>query len=73
MNYRPIESGSITQAWGSFSAESLTEPVTLSITTKCPEKWLLVDRETGQVYRGSKEDNPFMPEQYLWKPVDKEK
>jgi hypothetical protein len=24
--------------------------ITLSITTKCPDKWLLVDQETGQVY-----------------------
>ena len=25
----------------------------LSIRTKCPAKWLLVDRETGQVYQGN--------------------
>lgn len=23
---------------------------TLTVTTKCPEKWLLVDRETGEIY-----------------------
>jgi hypothetical protein len=27
--------------------------VTLKVKTKCPEKWLLVDRETGVVYQGS--------------------
>jgi hypothetical protein len=25
----------------------------LALDTKCPEKWLLIDRETGQVYQGS--------------------
>lgn len=24
--------------------------VELTITTKCPEKWMLVDRETGEIY-----------------------
>ena len=28
----------------------LIEPQTLTITTKCVEKWLLVDRETGEIY-----------------------
>ena len=27
--------------------------ITLIVKTKRPEKWLLVDRETGQVYQGS--------------------
>ena len=27
--------------------------ITLTVKTKRPEKWLLVDRETGQVYQGS--------------------
>ncbi len=31
----------------------LEEPVDLIIHTKSPAKWLLVDRETGQVYEGS--------------------
>ncbi len=29
------------------------EPVVLNIKTKRPEKWLLVDRETGQIYQGN--------------------
>lgn len=70
MNYRSIEAGSIAQGWGSFIAQSLDDAVTLSVTTKCPEKWLLVDRETGQVYQGSNEVNPYMPSQFLWKPID---
>lgn len=31
----------------------LDEAVTLTIYTKAPQKWLLIDRETGQVYEGS--------------------
>lgn len=27
--------------------------IIMTVYTKCPEKWLLVDRETGQVYQGS--------------------
>lgn len=29
--------------------------ITLTVHTKRPEKWLLVDRETGEVYQGSPE------------------
>ena len=34
---------------GSEVAE-LAEAVTITITTRCPEKWMLIDRETGEVY-----------------------
>ena len=27
--------------------------ITLTVYTKAPEKWLLIDRETGEVYQGS--------------------
>jgi hypothetical protein len=30
--------------------EELLEPIELTIKTKCPQKWLLVDRETGEAY-----------------------
>lgn len=33
--------------------EELKNPVDIIIHTKVPTKWLLVDRETGQVYQGS--------------------
>lgn len=33
--------------------EELRDPVDLIIHTKSPEKWLLIDRETGQVYVGN--------------------
>ena len=27
-------------------------PITLEVKTRCPEKWKLIDMETGQVYTG---------------------
>jgi hypothetical protein len=33
--------------------------VDLTIHTKCPEKWLLIDLETGQEYRGSEKPNLY--------------
>ena len=39
--------------------------VELTITTKCPEKWLLVDRETGEIY------TPYTtPGPRQWKKID---
>lgn len=28
----------------------LDQAVQLTVTTKCPNKWLLIDRETGEAY-----------------------
>jgi hypothetical protein len=28
----------------------LDQAVELKVTTKCPDKWLLIDRETGEAY-----------------------
>lgn len=33
--------------------EDLEQAVELKVITKCPSKWVLIDEETGQVYRGS--------------------
>jgi hypothetical protein len=43
------------------------EPVILTVKTKRPEKWLLIDRETGQVYQGNPKGywdilNPYIKE-----------
>lgn len=35
--------------------EDLSSPIDLTIHSKCPEKWLLIDLETSQMYRGMKE------------------
>ncbi len=44
----------------------LSESVTLTIKTKCPEKWLLIDKETGEVY------TPYTtPGNLQWKKVVK--
>lgn len=42
MNVRKLKDGT--------PVPELNEAVTLSITTKCPAKWLLIDRETGEAY-----------------------
>lgn len=34
-------------------------PVDLTVHTKAPEKWLLIDLETGQVYQGSEKPNLY--------------
>lgn len=39
--------------------ESLPSPVDLSIHTKCPRKWMLIDLETGQQYRGLNEPGQY--------------
>jgi hypothetical protein len=33
--------------------QELDQAVELKVITKCPTKWILIDEETGQVYRGS--------------------
>jgi hypothetical protein len=33
--------------------KELDATVILTVKTKCPEKWLLLDRETGQIFQGS--------------------
>lgn len=37
----------------SFEFDETKDPVTLTVVTKSATKWLLVDRETGQVYQGN--------------------
>jgi len=33
--------------------KELDEPIDLIVHTKCPEKWMLVDKETGEMYQGN--------------------
>jgi len=33
--------------------KEFNKPVDLIVHTKCPDKWLLIDRETGEMYQGS--------------------
>ena len=46
-------------------AVELDEPKTLTVYTKCPEKWMLVDKETGEVYIGHVTDG-----KNSWKKID---
>jgi hypothetical protein len=71
MRFRKLVAICAVVAWEDSQDEDLTHAVKLSVITKCPEKYLLVDTETGQVYKGSNEDNPFMPTYKLWKAVEK--
>jgi hypothetical protein len=36
-----------------FIFSELKKSISLTVKTKSPDKWLLVDRETGQVYKGN--------------------
>lgn len=33
--------------------EKLAKPINLIVHTKSPEKWILMDRETGETYQGN--------------------
>ena len=37
----------------SFIFEEIDRAIVLSVKTYCPEKWLLIDQETGQIFRGN--------------------
>ncbi len=45
--------------------QELQEPKVLTVTTKCPEKWLLIDRETGEIYSPYTTEGPNQ-----WKKID---
>jgi hypothetical protein len=33
--------------------EEFNDPIDLFVHTKSPEKWMLIDRETGKIYQGN--------------------
>ena len=33
--------------------KEFNKSVDLIVHTKCPDKWLLIDRETGEIYKGN--------------------
>lgn len=57
MKTRVLKNGEVVQEF--------ENPVSLSVYTKCPEKWLLVDLETGEHYLGTPGGG-----KYDWKKVD---
>jgi len=58
MKYRKLKNGD--------EVEELDHPVNLTILTKCPKKWKIVDMETGQTYIASGEYEIYKQ----WKKVD---
>ena len=52
--------------WPNKKVEELDTAVQLSVITKAPEKYVLVDMETGQVYVGSNQNNPYDPNFKIW-------
>jgi hypothetical protein len=50
-------------------AENLEFAVHLTVITKCPGKYILIDQETGQSYIGSNEESPYLPGFKLWKEI----
>lgn len=49
--------------------EEFEEAVHLAVITKCPSKYTLIDNETGRVFNGSNENNPYLPGYKIWKEV----
>jgi hypothetical protein len=47
------------------TVQELDKPMTLKVYTKCPEKWMLVDLETGERYIGYPSEG-----KHNWKKVD---
>ena len=58
MNFRKLQNG--------VQVYELEESVELVVKTKCPMKWKLVDRETGEEYIGN---TPTEGEKH-WRKVD---
>ena len=50
-------------------AKELYKPIKLLVKTKVPSKYVLLDKETGQVYIGTEEQNPHEEGFALWKEI----
>ncbi len=51
------------------TVEDLDLAVHLSVITKCPWKYTLIDNETNRVYAGTNIENSYLPGYVLWKEV----
>ena len=49
------------------TVEAFDDSQTLTVYTKCPEKWKLIDMETGEEYQGQ---HPNNPSKMSWKKID---
>ena len=50
---------SLRKLFDGTEAEEFDQAIDLTIHTKCPSKWLLIDLETGQQYVGSEKPNLY--------------
>jgi hypothetical protein len=50
-------------------AKELSKSVKLLVKTKVPSKYVLLDKETGQVYIGTEEQNPYEEGFVLWREI----
>jgi hypothetical protein len=66
MKNRKLLSNQISFKWPDKTVEELQIPIQLSVITKAPEKYVLLDMETGQIYVGSNQNNPYDPNFKLW-------
>jgi hypothetical protein len=63
---RKLEANQISFKWPDKDVEELSIPIQLSLITKAPEKYVLLDMETGQIFVGSNQNNPYDPNFKLW-------
>jgi hypothetical protein len=63
---RKLVANKISFKWPDKDVEELSIPIQLSVITKAPEKYVLLDMETGQIYVGSNQNNPYDPNFKLW-------
>jgi hypothetical protein len=49
-----------------IEVQELDHPLILEIKTKCPEKWILIDSETGEKYQGTNSIEKYKQ----WKRLD---
>ena len=66
MKSRKLSANQISFKWPDKNVEELSTPIQLSLITKAPEKYVLLDMETGQIYVGSNQNNPYDPNFKLW-------
>lgn len=66
MKNRELVANQISFKWPNKTVEELSVPIQLSVITKAPEKYVLLDMETGQIYVGSNQNNPYDPNFKLW-------
>jgi hypothetical protein len=63
---RKLTANQVSFKWPNKDVEELATPIQLSVITKAPEKYVLLDMETGQIYVGSNQNNPYDPNFKLW-------